>query len=209
MWLALPVALALVYPAGSGVAAREVCVNGAGRAAIAKRAEISREVVLAMDAAQSKVNFTLGTTLHTVHGTFVLKRGTLRVESGGKASGEFVADAASGQSGDSGRDKKMHKDVLESAKFTEVVFRPDRVDGKFPASGSVSAQVHGMFALHGSEHEMTVSVTGEITGDHWHGTATFKIPYVEWGLKSPSNFILKADPVVEVDLELVGTIEAN
>jgi len=66
-----------------------------------------------------------------------------------------------------------------------------------------------MFALHGSEHEMTVSVTGEITGDHWHGTATFKIPYVEWGLKSPSNFILKADPVVEVDLELVGTIEAN
>ena len=47
---------------------------------------------------------------------------------------------------------------------------------------------------------------GEITGDRWHGTATMKIPYVEWGLKSPSNFILKADPVVEVELELVGTI---
>jgi hypothetical protein len=51
-----------------------------------------------------------------------------------------------------------------------------------------------------------VPVKGEITGDHWRGTATFKIPYVEWGLKSPSNFILKADPVVEVELELAGTV---
>jgi hypothetical protein len=30
---------------------------------------------------------------------------------------------------------------------------------------------------------------------------------VEWGLKSPSNFFLKADPVVDVDLALVGTLQ--
>jgi polyisoprenoid-binding protein YceI len=169
----------------------------------------AKAVALEVDPAQSKVNYRLDTTLHTVHGTFRLTRGTIRIEADGKASGEIVADAASGQSGDSGRDKKMHKDVLESAKFTEVVFRPDRVDGKFPASGAVSVQMHGKFGLHGSEHEVTVPVSGEITGDRWHGTGTFKIPYVEWGLKSPSNFILKADPVVEVELELTGTISAK
>jgi polyisoprenoid-binding protein YceI len=175
-------------------------------AAQAQAKASAKAVSLAVDAAQSKVNYTLDTTLHTVHGTFVLKRGTIRIEADGKASGEIVADAASGQSGDSGRDKKMHKDVLESAKYTEVVFRPDRVDGKFPAGGAVSVQMHGVFALHGSEHEISVPVQGEIDGDRWHGKGTFKIPYVEWGLKSPSNFILKADPVVEVELELAGTI---
>jgi polyisoprenoid-binding protein YceI len=200
-WLALSFAVAIALTAGPRSVAR-----GSRVAAGAQNTATAREVALTVDAAQSKVNYTLDTTLHTVHGTFVLKRGTIRIEPDGKASGEIMADATSGQSGDSGRDKKMHKDVLESAKYTEVVFRPDRVDGKFPASGPVSVQIHGKFGLHGSEHELTVPVKGEITGDCWHGTATIKIPYVEWGLKSPSSFILRADPVVEVELELVGTV---
>ncbi len=204
-WLCLSV----MVVAGAPTIAREVRDAGGVSIAQSAAALTAREVALTVDAAQSKVNYTLDTTLHTVHGTFALKRGTIRIEPDGKASGEIVADATSGQSGDSGRDKKMHKDVLESAKYTDVVFRPDRVDGKFPASGAVSVQMHGKFALHGSEHEVTVPVNVEITGDHWHGTATFKIPYVEWGLKSPSNFILKADPVVEVELELTGTTSAH
>jgi polyisoprenoid-binding protein YceI len=177
-WLGLAVVLVGVLPAVPRAIAREL--RFAGRAAAAQSAATARGIALNLDAAQSKVNYTLDTTLHTVHGTFALKRGAIRIEPDGKASGEIVADATSGQSGDSGRDKKMHKDVLESAKFTEVVFRPDRVDGKFPASGAVSLQMHGKFGLHGSEHELTVPVKGEITGDHWRGTATIKIPYVEW-----------------------------
>jgi polyisoprenoid-binding protein YceI len=194
-------AVALVLFCGlGGIGSVEVDASATQAASSAKA------VSLAVDAVQSKVNYTLDTTLHTVHGTFALRRGTIRIEPDGKADGEIVADAASGQSGDSGRDKKMHKDVLESAKFTDVVFKPDRVDGKFPANGAVSVQMHGKIGLHGSEHEVTVPVNGEIDGDRWHGKATFKIPYVEWGLKSPSNFFLKADPVVEVEVELAGTI---
>jgi polyisoprenoid-binding protein YceI len=186
-------------------------VGGVGcvEVAAAQAAVAAKTLALAIDPAQSKVNYTLETTLHTVHGTFALKHGTIRIEPDGKASGEIVADATSGQSGDSGRDKKMHKDVLESAKYTEVVFRPDRVDGKLPASGTVSVQLHGKFGLHGSEHEVTVPVSGEIDGNKWHGKGTVKIPYVEWGLKSPSNFILKADPVVEVEMELVGAVQGQ
>jgi polyisoprenoid-binding protein YceI len=205
-WVALSIALVTVAAAGPRSVAAEPRMNGGTSGTQTAATATAGEVALSLDAAQSKVNYTLDTTLHMVHGTFALKRGTIRIEPDGKASGEIVADATSGQSGDSGRDKKMHKDVLESAKYTEVVFRPDRVDGKFPASGAVSVQMHGKFGLHGSEHEVTVPVSGEISGDHWHGTATLKIPYVEWGLKSPSSFILKADPVVEVELELAGMI---
>jgi polyisoprenoid-binding protein YceI len=169
-------------------------------------APLGKELVLSLDPAQSKIRYTLGTTLHTVHGTFALKRGSLRIEPDGKASGELVADATSGESGDSGRDKKMHKDVLESAKYTEVVFRPDRIEGTMAATGSVTVLLHGRIGLHGAEHELMVAVRADLTADRWHGATKFRIPYVEWGMKSPSNFFLKADPVVDLDLELAGTI---
>jgi polyisoprenoid-binding protein YceI len=168
----------------------------------------AKEIVLALDAAQSRVHYTLGTTLHTVHGSFALNRGTVRIDlESGKAGGEIVADATSGESGDQSRDKKMHKDVLESARFPAVAFRPDRVEGQIPATGSATVLVHGVFTLHGTEHELMVPVQAELSADRWKGTTKFRIPYVEWGLKSPSNFFLKADPVVDVELTLVGTLQ--
>lgn len=64
-----------------------------------------------------------------MHGTFALKRGTLRFDlATGKAAGEIVVDAISGQSGNDSRDKKVRKEVLENARFTDIVFRPDRVE---------------------------------------------------------------------------------
>jgi polyisoprenoid-binding protein YceI len=207
VWLALVGRALIVFTVSQGLFAHEL--RPAGGEAAAQATVASRGVALTVDTAQSKVNYTLVTTIHTVHGTFALKHGSIRIEPDGKASGEIVADATSGQSGDSSRDKKMHKDVLESAKYTDVVFRPDRVEGNFPASGPVSVQMHGKFSLHGSEHELSVPVKGEISGDRWHGTGTFKIPYVEWGLKSPSNFILKAEPIVDIELDLTGTTGAH
>jgi polyisoprenoid-binding protein YceI len=166
------------------------------------------EIVLSLDPAQSKVHWTLGSTLHTVHGTFVLKRGMLRFDPAtGKASGQIVADATSGESGNDSRDKKMHKEILESARYSEVVFRPDRVEGRVAAAGASSVQVHGMFLLHGAEHELTVPVQAELTPDHWKGTGKFNVPYIQWGLKNPSNFLLKADPSVDVELEIAGGLQ--
>jgi hypothetical protein len=77
----------------------------------------SGTLVFAVDPAQSTVHWTLGSSLHTVHGTFALKRGSFRVDPAtSKAGGEIVVDATSGKSGNDGRDRKMHKDVLESAR---------------------------------------------------------------------------------------------
>src|SRR5438552_18875149 len=76
---------------------------------------------LQLDAARTFVKFTLGDVLHTVHGTFQLKRGELQLQpASGKISGEIVVDAASGQSGSGSRDRKMHKEILESNRFPEI-----------------------------------------------------------------------------------------
>jgi len=163
-------------------------------------------LVFALDPAQSMVHWTLGTTLHTVHGTFALKKGALQLDlSTGKATGEIVADATSCKTDNDSRDKKMHKDVLESARFTDIVFRADRIDGKVASQGESGVQLHGVFLLHGAEHEFTVPVHANLTADHWSATANFSIPFIDWGLKNPSNWLLKVDHAVTVDLDLKGT----
>jgi len=166
------------------------------------------ELILHVDPTQSKLQWTLGSTLHTVHGTFALKRGAVQFDpASGRASGEIIADAKSGASGNEGRDKKMHREILESARYSEVIFRPVRIEGKVLAQGLSHVQVQGTFVLHGSEHEMNVPFDAELSGEDWKGRAKFGVPYIKWGLKSPNTFLLKADPVVEIELEMSGAIQ--
>jgi len=166
------------------------------------------EIVLGIDPAKSNVHWTLGSTVHTVHGSFAFKKGTLQLDtSTGKARGEIIVDAASGNSGNDSRDKKMHKEVLESGQYAEVIFRPDRVDGKITPQGPFTVNVHGLLVLHGSEHELTVPVQAELAGDHWTGSAKFNVPFIDWGLKNPGNFFLKVNHAVEIELELQGSLQ--
>jgi polyisoprenoid-binding protein YceI len=166
------------------------------------------EIVLELDPAQSKVHWTLESTVHTVHGSFAFKKGTLRLDtSTGKASGEIGVDATSGNSGNDSRDRKMHNEVLESARYAEVDFRPDRVEGKIAPQGKFTAQVHGIFVLHGREHELTVPVQAEFDGEHWTGSAKFNVPFIDWGLKNPGNFFLKVNHAVEIELEMKGSLQ--
>jgi polyisoprenoid-binding protein YceI len=159
----------------------------------------------AIDSAQTKVEFTLGSLLHTVHGDFKLKRGTLRYDAqSGKLSGELVVDAASGESGSPARDKRMHASILESAKYPEIIFRPDRVDGKVAAEGRSEVQVHGVFAIHGVEHEMLVPATVGAADGQYNVTVTFEVPYVKWGMKNPSTLMLRVNDKVEVIVQTVA-----
>jgi len=168
----------------------------------------ANEIVLEIDPSQSTLHWTLESTVHAVHGSFAFKRGNLQLDtSTGKASGEIIVDAASGNSGNDGRDKKMHKDVLESGKYSEIIFRPDHVEGKIAPQGVFTVQVHGVFLLHGREHELTVPVQAAFEGDHWTGTAKFKVPFIDWGLKNPSNFFLRVNHSVEIELELKGSLQ--
>jgi len=162
-------------------------------------------VVLDFVPAKTTVTFTLGDTLHTVHGAFELKRGRLNYNpSTGDMSGEVVLDATSGHTGNGMRDKKMHKEILESAKYPEIVFHPDRVEGKVLPEGASTVQVHGVFSIHGADHEMTLPVQVEMAPDHWATTAHFVVPYTKWGIKNPSTFLLRVSGSVEIDVHASG-----
>jgi len=159
----------------------------------------AQEVVLRCDPAQSSANFTLGDALHTVKGSFQLKSGELHFDPATeKVSGEVVFDATSGKSGNDSRDRKMHKDVLESASYPEIAFRPDQVQGAVAANGRSNAQVHGMFRIHGAEHEMTAPAEVTPGAERWHLTSHFPIPYTKWGMKNPSLLFLRVGNSVDL-----------
>jgi polyisoprenoid-binding protein YceI len=165
------------------------------------------EAVLELDPARTEVEFTVGTLLHTVHGTFALRRGVVRFDpSNGKASGELVVDAASGNSGSASRDKRMGKDVIESLRFPEIVFLPDRVEGQFNPAGASQVQLHGQFRIHGISHEMTVPVQTEPGQNGLQATAGFSVPYVAWGMKNPTTLFLKVNDAVDVKIHAAGRL---
>ena len=169
----------------------------------------SPELVLTLDPAQSTVHWTVDSTLHTVHGTFALTRGTVQFDpETGKADGEIVVSAPSGESGDRSRDTRMRKEILESAKYPEVIFRPTQVEGHVARSGASDVKLHGIFSIHGSDHELAAMVHVEMSPDRWKGSCTFDVPYIAWGIKNPSNFLLKVKPVVNVEVETAGSIRA-
>ena len=159
-----------------------------------------------LDPAQSSVEFTLGDVLHTVHGTFKVKQGSLQIEPTGKMAGEIVVDATSGQSGSGMRDRKMNKEVLESGRYPEIAFRPDRIDGTLAIQGKSSVMVHGMFSIHGAQREITVPAQVEMAADHWTAKVHFTIPYAKWGMKNPSTLFLRVSDTVEIDLATGGPV---
>lgn len=159
-----------------------------------------------LDPAQTVVKFTLGDVLHTVHGNFKAKRGTLQIEPAGKLTGEIVVDATTGDSGSGMRDRKMHKEVLESARYPEIVFRPDRIEGAVVDQGKSSVMVHGMFSIHGADREITVPAQVDTSADHWTAAVHFTIPYEKWGMKNPSTLFLKVSDSVEIDLVAAGNV---
>jgi len=167
----------------------------------------AHEVSLALDPSQSKLHWSVDSTLHMVHGTFVIKRGSVVLDpETGKASGEIIVLVTSGESGNNSRDQKMHKEVLQSAKFPEAIFKPSRVEGRVSRAGASDVKLHGILSIHGSDHELLIPVHAELANDRWKGAAKFEVPYIQWGLKDPSNFLLKVKPVVNVEVDMSGPL---
>jgi polyisoprenoid-binding protein YceI len=167
----------------------------------------AQEMTLELDPANSRIEFTVAATLHTVHGTFALKHGTVLFNpSSGAASGLVVVDATSGDSGNSGRDHKMHAEILESQRYPEITFTPTKMTGKVELQRESSVQVEGILKLHGSDHEMTLTLPVQTKGNSLSARTHIVIPYVEWGLKNPSTFLLHVSDKVEVDVTAVGQV---
>lgn len=174
---------------------------------VAQTAPLAHDVELQFDPAQCGTTISLTGNFHTVEGSFALKRGALKYDPAtGKAAGEIVFDATSGKTGNDGRDRKMQKEVLESGRFPEISFRPDHADGTFAGSGDSTLKVHGMFSIHGAEHELTIPVTVHFDGNTWTAKAAFQIPYAKWGMKNPSVLFLRVAGFVNVQFVSAGSV---
>ncbi|MGD0548588.1 MAG: YceI family protein [Terracidiphilus sp.] len=158
----------------------------------------------------SKVAFSLGGTGHHVEGTFHVQSGAIDFDRSAQTiSGSVVVAAGSGNSGDQGRDKNMNTQVLEVARFAEVSFLPRSYQGTVAATGDSSIRVTGIFTLHGTPHDLTVPMQIHIDGASLTAKTHFTVPYVKWGLKDPSIFILKVAKEVDIDLTLVGSLSSS
>jgi polyisoprenoid-binding protein YceI len=155
-----------------------------------------------LDPANTAIHWTLNTTVHTVHGTFKLKSGYIRIDpTTGDASGQIVIDAATGESGDSARDSRMHGVILESPKYPTITFRPTHVEGKIDLTAPGSLTVNGILNLHGQDHPMQIAVNLHPRDRVIASQSHFTIPFVAWGLKDPSTFIFRTEKTVTLDID--------
>lgn len=149
-------------------------------------------------------------TLHTVKGTFQLKRGEIAFDpKTGAVEGEVVVDADSGNSGSGMRDGRMKSQVLETGKYPQVVFRPAKVAGDPKPGSTADLTVDGIFRIHGEDHPLRLGVRVQLEGNRITATTHFIVPYVAWGMKDPSNFAFKVGKQVDVTVVSHGTIEIN
>lgn len=156
----------------------------------------------------TSIRWTLSGTVHTVRGTFKLKRGAVDVNlDDGSADGLVEVDANSGESGNSARDELMHKSILESDRYPIISFRPTHVIGKVPFSGDEIVTVEGVFRIHGTEHPLQLRIDLHPEGDTIALKTHFIVPYVNWGMKDPSILFLRVDKTVDIDVE--ATISAG
>lgn len=165
------------------------------------------ETRLDLDAAQTTVEFTLADVLHTVRGSFKLKQGSLHFDPAlSTIDGQVIVDAASGQSGNNTRDRRMHREILESMRFPEVVFSPSRLTGEFHADQDSQLTVHGTFRLHGADHDLDIPVKVHPSGDAYTIDAQFPLRYVAWGVKNPSTFLLRVADTVTIKIHALARV---
>jgi polyisoprenoid-binding protein YceI len=166
--------------------------------------------IFTVDTEASSVAFSLGDVLHSVHGTFHVKSGTIDFDAGATHIWGAVAVAAgSGKSGNDTRDRKMSTDILDAAHFADVSFTPASYQGTIAATGDSTIQVTGTFTLHGIPHELTVPMQVHIEGTSCTAKTRFPVPYVKWGLKDPSTFVLRVGKEVEIELTLIGRLSSG
>jgi len=171
------------------------------------RLALAQETTLVLDPEKTTVSFSLEATLHTVHGRFRLKSGVIQFNPAiGAASGSAVVDATSGETGNSRRDRNMHKDVLQSERYPEITFTPTRVTGSFVAQGESSVTVDGVLRLRGVEHAIALPFKNQTSDGALQATTQFTIPYVAWGLRNPSSFLRHVAEKVEVSIAAEGKL---
>lgn len=170
---------------------------------------LAAEQVLTLDPAATEIDFVLDAAGHKVRGKLFLVSGRIRFDlDSGAADGEVRIDARKADTGNKRRDKTMHKKVLESARYPLFVFIPTSVEGTLSETEASELTLVGTLSIHGDEHPFSIPVQVEQDGDVVSASATFIVPYADWGLYRPSVLFFKVAPEVEVRIEAKGSLSS-
>jgi polyisoprenoid-binding protein YceI len=169
----------------------------------------NRGLKIVLDPAQTQIHWTLSGGLHTTHGTFKLKSGELFFNPAtGVAEGEILVDATTGESGNAARDKRMQEEVLESNRYPAIFFHPSQIKGAFEAGEATQdLQGVGTFNIHGADHPVELPLKVQVAAGVVTATTQFTVPYVDWGMKNPSRFMLKVSKQVEIEVTAKGSLK--
>jgi polyisoprenoid-binding protein YceI len=166
-------------------------------------------ITLHFDPAHTRIRWTLDEILHTVHGTFHLKGGLVRFNPvTGAAEGELLVDLDSGESGSGARDRRIKRDILQSQTYPEAIFHPEKVTGALHPGPAQQITVDGTFTIHGHDRPLRLVVSAQLTDlTKVHLTTHFVVPYVQWGMKDPSTFVLRVSKEVPIDVTADAALE--
>ena len=171
---------------------------------------VGEPLTFELDPAATKVSLSFNATLHSVDGLLRAKSGVLRLDpEAGTAEGRIVIDALSASTGNSQRDQKMHEKILESRLFPEIVFDVDRISGTLHRAGRSDVLLHGMIEMHGVRRPADLPATIMAEGDKVRASGHITIPYLEWGLRDPSFFVLRVAKEVKVEIQATGHLAAE
>ena len=67
-------------------------------------------------------------------------------------------------------------------------------------------QIDGIFKLHGADHPITLTLPVQAQGQNLIVRTHIVVPYVDWGLKNPSTFILHVGEKVDIDINTAGRV---
>lgn len=167
----------------------------------------AKNLVIALDPAETKIAFTLSATLHAVHGTFRLQSGYVTFNpSTHIIGGEIIVGSASGESANAMRDGRMRQGVLQVQRYPEIRFSPAACSGPVAINGISRVEITGLLSIHGDAHRITIPVEVQWSGKKIITTGTFIVPYVKWGMENPSRFFLKVGQNVEIDFTAAGQV---
>lgn len=166
-------------------------------------------VTIHLDPAGTQIRWTLSDVLHTVHGTFAMKGGVIAFDPAtGRADGEVIVELDSGDSGNATRDRLMKEKILQTATYPEAIFHPEKVSNAPKPGTEQQITVDGTFTIHGQDHPLRLVMTVGMNGERQlTATTEFAVPYVAWGMKDPSTFVLRVEKQVTVDVTAAGTVD--